>query len=108
MTTFTDLMTSPPSAPNRCYRWERREDSLWMVGVLTIEDRRDTQAYEVDETATDAGRAFTLRKPGGGFYCVDVRGWGADRCSCHSFQYGGGKPCKHLEAVRGLIAQDQL
>jgi len=107
-TVFTELLTPTKSEPHRCYRWEPALDSMWRVGILTIEGDRETTVYEVDETAGDIGRSFTLRKPAGGFYCVDVRGWGADTCDCESFQRGNGKACKHLEAIRSLIAHDQL
>jgi hypothetical protein len=108
MNVFCELMTPTKSEPHRCYRWEPAHDSMWRVGVLTIEGDRTTTTYEVDETAADVGRAFTLRKPAGGFYCVDVRGFAADRCDCYDFENGRGKLCKHLEALRSLIDNDQL
>lgn len=107
-TTFTELLKPSKSAGTRVMRWEPVKDSLWRVGVLTLEDRRESQQYEVDETATDIGRAFTLRKPAGGFYCVDIKGWGADSCTCKGFEYGQGKPCRHLEAIRVLIKEGKL
>lgn len=105
---FTELLTPTKSEPHRCYRWEPSCDSMWRVGVLTIEGDRETTVYEVDETAADVGRAFTLRKPAGGHYCVDIKGWGADACTCDGWRFGHGKACRHLECVRSLIKHEQL
>lgn len=94
--------------PRRVLRWEPNPNGLWSVGTLTIDSAHGTQQYAVDECAADVGREFVLRKPGGGFACVSVRGWGADTCSCDGFRFSGGRPCKHLEAVRSLLKHEQL
>lgn len=106
-TVFTELLTPTKTERHRVLRWEPDAAGLWRVGVLTIEDSRDTTVYEVDECGADVGRAFVLRKPAGGFYCVDVRGAASDSCQCERFMRTGLR-CKHIESVRVLMAHDQL
>jgi hypothetical protein len=103
---FVELIPTK-SEPHRVLRWEPDADGMWRVGRLTIEDSRDTTVYEVDECAADVGRSFTLRKPAGGFYCVELRGVSSDSCQCARFMRTG-LVCRHIEALRVLIANDQL
>jgi hypothetical protein len=104
---FVELLTPTKTERNRVLRWEPDADGMWRIGRLTIEDSRDTTVYEVDESAADVGRSFTLRKPAGGFYCVEVRGLSSDSCQCARFMRTG-LVCRHVEAVRALINNGQL
>ena len=38
----------------------------------------------------------------GGFYFVHLEPL---RCTCPSWAYGGGEPCKHLKAVRAMVVE---
>lgn len=110
MTCFTEPFVElipTKSEPHRVLRWEPDPAGMWRVGVLTIEDSRDTTVYEVDECAADVGRSFVLRKPAGGFYCVEVRGLASDSCQCERWMRTG-LACRHIEAVRTLMKHDQL
>jgi hypothetical protein len=57
------------------------------------------------------GRCFTLRKVGadggdGGGYGVSLAGAGS--CTCKWGQFGKGKPCRHLAALRGLVVAGRV
>ncbi len=83
------------------------------LSVMTIAERKNTTRYTVEEIYADAGfdgRAFRLEKieSNDGYnvlICRNVRG---HLCDCAGFEYGNGKPCKHIGAIGSLIEQGKL
>lgn len=87
-------------------------DYTCVAGVATIATDRSACAYVVEETPDDVPgvRAFVLSKLGSdgtddtaSFYHVRTR---PDACSCKGFRYKF--TCKHIDAVRVLIAANKL
>jgi hypothetical protein len=118
MPTFSEIL--PPT------KSDRHPGILWTPGVfpgtgkLVIQGDHSYVAYAVAEMPTEwRGTAARLMKfadtPGsdGGsesyeVFCAAPGSREADQCSCKGFAYGKGKPCKHIEAVKALVANNWL
>ena len=110
MTTYTEVLPGTKTSPHRAVTWTPCGCGC---GVLTVSDRRTHTRYAVCEVAVGkgfSGRAFRLTKAGGAeHYTARVGGHESDHdCDCPGHAYGRGKACKHVAAVRALLANDWL
>lgn len=67
--------------------------------------------FHLEEHLGHAGRRFTLRKVAadggdGSGYGVSLAGAGS--CSCPWGRHGRGKPCRHVAALRALVAAGRV
>jgi hypothetical protein len=77
-------------------------------GVLELTIAGVVQDYYLSEIGADWGRAFEVRKPlpDGTVYHVHVDSQLGDSCDCLGhLRWGHKTVCKHLSAVKALIAQ---
>jgi hypothetical protein len=117
-TTFTELLPPTASDPHLGLTWQ--PGITPGTGELVIQGSRSYTRYAVAEFPTEwDGTAAKLVKfadtPGldrdSESYEVFVGRPGSrdhDECSCKGFAYGRGKPCRHIEAVRVLVAENWL
>lgn len=74
---------------------------------------RSTVVYDVVELSAGHSRVFRLSKatqggdPEGDAYDVVCEGRKTE-CDCKGFIFGGGRGCKHADAVRELVCQGVL
>ncbi|WP_439627610.1 SWIM zinc finger family protein [Gemmata sp.] len=111
MQVYTELLPPTKSAPRSGIRWTPVGPG---TGLLIIEKPRVMATYAVREFQTPwPGRAFRFDCRGGQTdaegaadgYDVFVPHRGTEwRCDCKGFSYGKGRPCKHVEAVRAILA----
>ncbi len=108
--TYTEILPATKSQKHRAYTWEPiASPDTPLAGVLTLTDSRTHTRYAVEEFPVDAGRGFVLRKAAGaGYYSCNVVGTDgrADLCGCRGHEAHG--HCKHLAALRDLIANGKL
>lgn len=98
MPTFTDLL--PPSKTQK-HRAVKYTPACSRVGVLELTDARTHARYAL---AVQPFGGVRLTKADGETYVVT-----AGRCECAGFVYSRtGSPCKHVEAVRCLLANGWL
>ncbi len=116
MSQFIDLLPVTKSEKAGALVWEPATDAenatTQLAGVLTLTGKRCHCKYAVEEFVSDHGRAFMLFKLGAGsdkteerYGCV-VGAHGVQMCECKGFAFSGS--CKHLEAVKTLLAAGQL
>lgn len=112
MTTFTDSIQGCKTSPTRTIWWTPHpaEAGCPCEGILEVESKQGTTAYRVTEFWTSwDGRAFTLDKEEGETYFAFVAANGTDhRCDCPGHTYGHGQPCRHLLALRVVLANGWL
>jgi hypothetical protein len=80
-------------------------------GLLELTVGGVVQDYYLTEIAADWGRAFEVRKPlpEGTVYHVHLDADMGDTCDCPGhLRWGHRTVCKHLSAVRALLAQGRL
>lgn len=115
MPTFVEVLPATKSEPHPGILWT--PGAYPGTGKLTIQGKRTpTTHYAVAEFPTEwAGTAAKLVKfvdtPGqdreSESYEVYV-GKPHDQCSCKGFAYGRGKPCRHIEALKAIVANNWL
>jgi hypothetical protein len=106
MTTFTDVLPASTTHMNRAMTWTPGDRPG--TGSLTVTDTRTHVTYAVHELPVGrgfTGRAVRLTKADGERYAVRCGSADHDHsCDCAGHTYGRGKPCKHVEALRALLA----
>jgi hypothetical protein len=98
MATFTELLPASKTSPSRAMTYTPVCDG---VGTLELADKKTFTRYAVARQPF-GGVRFT--KAGGADTYVAT----AHACDCAGFTFGKGKPCKHVDAVRVLEANDLL
>jgi hypothetical protein len=120
MTTLTEVLPERKASRRGAINWTPAPGGAAgapnpVAGVLTVHTDRASVAYAVAEFPTDwPGRGVRLRKltagtdPAAESYSVfcSSRTPAADRCDCRGFAYAG--HCKHVDAVRALVANAWL
>lgn len=116
MTSFTEVLPVRKSSKHSAIEWRPTGGDFDAVaGVLTVHTDRASVAYTVTEFPTDwRGRGLHLRKlttgtdPTSESYSVfcAASGPAADVCDCKGFTYKA--TCKHVDAVRALVANGWL
>lgn len=106
---FTELLPATKSESHRSYTWEALGGDSPRAGILTLTDSRTHTRYAVEEFPADTGRGFVLLKAvgAGHYHChVSPKHPSADICGCRGHERWG--HCKHLDALRDLIANGKL
>lgn len=108
--TFTEVLPASKAHAHRAVRYTPAGKGR---GELTVTDTRTHTVYSCVEIATGPGfpgRAVVLTKRCGERYAVRVGTHPRDvSCDCAGFVYGRGmRLCKHVEALRGLLANGWL
>lgn len=98
MPTFTEILPASKTSPNRAMRYT---PCCAGCGVVELTDKRSHVRYAL-AVQPFGGVRFT--KAGGAETYVAT----ASACDCAGFTYGQGTPCKHVAAVRALVANDWL
>jgi hypothetical protein len=117
MTTFTEVLPERKASKHSAINWTPAEgnDFAPLAGVLVIHTDRASVTYGVAEFPTDfAGRGCTLAKvttgtdPESESYSVFCgrSPFTGDQCCCKGFTYN--RTCKHVDAVRALLANGWL
>jgi hypothetical protein len=120
MTTLTELLPESKSG-RKTIRWtpagaDVLVDGLPLAGTLAIEGKakRDTAEYTVTEFPTAWGRGFQLSKltagtdaEAEGYACLIPRDGAGATCECRGFLRWN-KPCKHIEALQSLVANNWI
>ena len=105
MPTYSELL--PAQKSNKAgIRWVPMTATS---GALSIDSKRDSAAYVVTEVpARGHGREFRFDCAGGQSdatvtaYSVFCGFDGSSACNCKGYQYGKGKPCKHVLAAQAI------
>ncbi len=107
MAIFCEVLAPTKSERRRAYTFEAlTADAAPLAGILTLTDSRTHTRYAVEEFPADVGRGFVLKKAAGaGHYSCNVAGENG-LCECRGFEAHG--RCKHLDALRDLIACGKL
>jgi hypothetical protein len=116
MTTFTEVLPATLSNPHAGIDWT--PGVFPGCGVLSIKQKRCYCSYVVTEFACGwDGRAFRMRKvegqagsdaEGESYDVFCHRGRQDHRCDCKGFEFGRGKPCKHVLSALALIENGWL
>ena len=117
MNTFTEVLPQRKSSKHSALNWAPNEsgDFTPVAGVLTVHTDRATVKYAVAEHPCDLpGRGFVLAKmtdgtdPESESYSVFCgrSPFVGDNCCCKGWTYK--HTCKHVDAVRALLANGWL
>lgn len=99
MPTFTEVLPASKTSPNRAMRYT---PACVGLGVVELQDRLTATRYAVAVLPFGGVR---LTKQGGDENYVVT----AHKCECRGFVFSkSGTPCKHIECVRALLANDWL
>ena len=95
--TLTEVLPGSKTSLNRAMQWT---PVCAGVGTLELADKKGGMRYAV---AVQPFGGVRMSKADGETY-VATR----TACECKGFTYGRGLACKHIEAVRALVANDWL
>ena len=117
MACYEEVLPATKSSKHSGIRWTPAEaDYEPVAGTLVIDTDRSRVEYVVHEFPTGwLGRGFQLLKLTEGtdkaeesysVFCSQRGGPEADSCECKGFAYHG--TCKHVAALRALLANDWI